>query len=88
MTCGTYSCAPLHRKKLSPSPGHFYWLYLMFQGSKMAFCGSHNDTQGYISEVSLSPKRKSNKFIGREEPRWQSRRTCSHSLLREHQNHN
>ena len=23
-----------------------------------------------------------------EEPRWWSRRTCSHSLLREHQNHN
>ena len=23
-----------------------------------------------------------------EEPRWQSRRTCSHSLLQEHQNHN
>ena len=31
-------------------------------------------------------KRKEN--LLREEPRWQSRRTCSHSLLREHQNHN
>lgn len=30
----------------------------------MAFCGSHNNRQGLISEISFSPKRKSNKFIG------------------------
>ena len=36
----------------------------IFQGSTMAFCGSHNNRQGFISEISFSPKRKSNKFIG------------------------
>ena len=35
----------------------------IFQGSTMAFCGSHNNRQGFISEISFSPKRKSNKFI-------------------------
>ena len=40
----------------------------------------------------LSPntakKRKKERKKIEEEPRWQSRRMCSHSLLREHQNHN
>ena len=37
---------------------------LIFQGSTMAFSGSHNNRQGYISEISFSPNRKSNKFLG------------------------
>lgn len=36
----------------------------IFQGSTVAFSGSHNNRQSLISEISFSPKRKSNKFIG------------------------
>ena len=36
----------------------------IFQGFTMAFCDSHNNRQGFISEISFSSKRKSNKCIG------------------------
>lgn len=64
ITCGTYSCGPLHRKQLSISPGHFCWLYLVFKGLKWHSCGSQNDKQGYILHISARSKRKNNKFTG------------------------
>ena len=43
----------------------------------------------YFPQEILNPEEVyfNNKVHRREEPRWRSRRTCSHSLLREHQNH-
>ena len=43
----------------------------------------------WASKTRLCTQEKKLKFnIFGPEPRWQSRKTCSHSLLREHQNHN
>ena len=59
--------------------GHTTVVYLLGQWFK--------ETEELISELSFYYFVWQEKLT-REEPRWQSKRTCSHSLLREHQNHN